>query len=546
MRQPSNDFADRSLRPPEPDGGVLVEPPWETVGELVAANTASFAPPDAPGEAAWLSALRPTARRELLSAAHAYTSAYRDAPRPNPGAERLIFLAGHQPQLFHPGVWLKQFALGALARRHGAVAINLVIDGDEALPPVLAVPAGSIDQPRRETIPYDRAAESMAYEERRVVDRERFVGFGRVVAERIRPLVREPLIQTYWPLVVARLSEEDRLGACLAQARHQLEGLWGLDTLELPQSRVCDLPSFQRFMLMLLSRLPAFHAVYNRALGEYRRERRIRGAARPVPDLARPDDWLESPCGAWTADDPRRRRLFARRVGGELWLGDETGRRWALPDDERTGRNGSPEVFDALRREGVKIRSRALVTTLWARLVLGDLFVHGIGGAKYDRVTDRIIREFFGVAPPGFLVVSGTLRLPIELPPVDKDEPRRLRQAMRELTYHPERFLDPAHCDGAPAKAEAAALVAEKARWICAAPTREDARGRCRAIRRINAALQPWVAGQRAELERREGELLGAIRARAVFGWREYAFCLHPERRLREFLGGLLPGADGI
>ena len=33
-------------------------------------------------------------------------------------------------QLFHPGVWLKNFALGTLARRLNAVAVNLLIDTD--------------------------------------------------------------------------------------------------------------------------------------------------------------------------------------------------------------------------------------------------------------------------------------------------------------------------------------------------------------------------------------------------------------------------------
>ena len=32
--------------------------------------------------------------------------------------------------------------------------------------------------------------------------------------------------------------------------------------------------------------------------------------------------------------------------------------------------------------------------------VLSDLFIHGIGGAKYDELTDEIIRRFFGIEPP--------------------------------------------------------------------------------------------------------------------------------------------------
>ena len=72
-------------------------------------------------------------------------------------AEGLIFLAGHQPELFHPGVWLKNFALGTLARQHGATAINLLIDSDTVKD---TGPAGTRAArpsiPRVEVIPFDR------------------------------------------------------------------------------------------------------------------------------------------------------------------------------------------------------------------------------------------------------------------------------------------------------------------------------------------------------------------------------------------------------
>ena len=52
-----------------------------------------------------------------------------------------------------------------------------------------------------------------------------------------------------------------------------------------------------------------------------------------------------------------------------------------------------------------------LTTTLFSRFLLGDLFIHGIGGAKYDELGDEIARRFFGIEPPGFLTVSMTLWL---------------------------------------------------------------------------------------------------------------------------------------
>ena len=42
----------------------------------------------------------------------------RISPQPS-DPQGLLFLAGHQPQMFHPGVWYKNFALGKLAAEHG-------------------------------------------------------------------------------------------------------------------------------------------------------------------------------------------------------------------------------------------------------------------------------------------------------------------------------------------------------------------------------------------------------------------------------------------
>ena len=68
---------------------------------------------------------------ELLAAARRWTGGLsRRASWRSEDPDGPIFLAGHQPELFHPGVWFKNFALGTLARRHGAAAVNLVIDSD--------------------------------------------------------------------------------------------------------------------------------------------------------------------------------------------------------------------------------------------------------------------------------------------------------------------------------------------------------------------------------------------------------------------------------
>ena len=46
--------------------------------------------------------------------------------------------------------------------------------------------------------------------------------------------------------------------------------------------------------------------------------------------------------------------------------------------------------------------------------MFADVFVHGIGGAAYDSITDDIVRRLVGSDPPRHAVASGTLRLPLE------------------------------------------------------------------------------------------------------------------------------------
>ena len=81
---------------------------------------------------------------------------------------------------------------------------------------------------------------------------------------------------------------------------------------------------------------------------------------------------------------------------------------------------------------GIKVRPRALITTMYARLVLSDLFIRGIGGAKYDELTDLIIRRFFGIEPPAYITATATFRLPIERPSVSLNDVQQSAQRLRE------------------------------------------------------------------------------------------------------------------
>jgi hypothetical protein len=543
----------RSLRAPEASGDRVVEPPLVapaagggSIEALVDNNRLLRTAFDTRiGDLRFWELVAAT-RREVLTVATEYTASYRDVRRPDDVAAwiaRPLIMGGHQPELFHAGVWLKNAALDAYARAVGGTAINLVVDTDRCGGTTVAVPVGTPREARLEHVPFDAAGPEVAWEERGVLDADCFASFGNRAADRLAPLSPDAVLRRWWPLAVARVAESHRVGLALAQARHMLEERYGLETLELPVSELVRLPTVMVFTGWLLAHARGLHEAYNAALAEHRRARRVRGRGRPMPDLAvRRDaggEWLEVPWWLWSRDDPRRRRVFASvSTPGALALSDLETLRIELPIAADTSPSKWVDALSRLEEHHLRLRPRALVTTLIARMLLADVFVHGIGGAAYDHLTDDIVRRLTGCDPPRHAVVTGTLRLSIEeaFPGFAAADPAacmaRVQHDLRDLEFHPERHVGPLAA-ASPAVRE---LVTEKRRWIDTFPTPALTRRRCREIRAANQRLGYHLAATRQEWLASVGPLAAAIRARAVLDSREYPWCFFPETTLRRFL----------
>src|SRR5262249_4059939 len=127
------------------------------------------------------------------------------------------------------------------------------------------------------------------------------------------------------------------------------------------------------------------------------------------------------------------------------------------------------------------------------RLFLADLFIHGIGGGKYDELTDEIVRRFYGVEPPRFMVLTATLLLPLPSHPVRAKDCRRLRRAMRALRHTPHRQLT----ESARARPEVAELLARQRTWAAREPEApRERRERFEELRRLREQLLPCLDGQ--------------------------------------------------
>jgi hypothetical protein len=255
--------------------------------------------------------------------------------------------------------------------------------------------------------------------------------------------------------------------------------------------------------------------------------------------------WLEAPFRVWCAGDEMRRPVFARQEAGEIRLSDGENVFATLPLAPEKDACCAVRELQKLAARGIRFRTRALTTTLFTRMCFADLFVHGIGGAKYDQMTDRIVARFLGLAAPEFLTLSATVHLIEGGLPVDRADEARLKQQLRELDYHPDRHISAGIGPAAESRAaEKLRLIAEqnavkeRFRGGALSPARESGAGyvRFRRFQQINRLLADFTRDDRRRIEDELARTRRQLAANSILHDREYAFCLYPAEKLKRFM----------
>lgn len=527
---PSGPAGDR-LRAPDADGAAVLDPPARALTARAAGlDGGSVPPPEISIAGQSLASLVRLGRREMLELAAAWSGTSlpvgplsggfpsgSPAARGGSAATPPVILAGHQPALFHPGVWLKNFVLDRLARGTGAVAVNLLVDNDiDSLPGVLVPELRESGRVGWRRLLYDAERPPAPFELQVLRDPEAMRTFPQRLSDAVRPWVSDPLVQRLWRNVVVRgEAGKGPVGHRIAAGRQALEKELGLSTLEVPLSHLCRTRAFACFVSEVVERHRGFAEVYNRELGRYRDRHRIRNRQQPIPDLQSGLRSTELPFWIFTAEDPVRRRVGIEESGGSYRL-TAAGSDWVWPFRIPT----LTDQMHGLLLSNVCFRPRALTTTLFVRLLLGDLFLHGIGGAAYDQITDAVASGFFGVPLPPFATTTGTFR-PVDWSPREAGARLESLQALlRELQYHPERHLDPRD-------PRVSDLIAAKRELIGQMPDAGGRRARHARMFALNASLREAVG---PGIRQAEADLAAATLASQqmqVLGSREISFACH-------------------
>lgn len=507
----------RELRVPPNDGDVLVEPARAILRSLVGQNRQLTEQASSRDRFPWSEYRRWTWERLGLAA---------DAP---------VVMTGHQPEFIHPGVWAKNVVASRLARAVDGAAVNLVADNDVPKTLSIAVPVAADGGIVVHTVAFAAGPTGRAYEFIEAASISDLDRIGRELASLLGEAESLSAIPEY--LAGMRSDSATDFVEQATAGRQAVEAVFDVAVRDVRVSRVWAGPLLADW----LRNAREFAAAYNRAVADYRREHRVRGASRPVPDLAVERDRVELPLWACGADGLRYRlfvtpspdavRLYAQdRLIGELGERD-------LADPYRV-----PQALAAVAP--FVVRPRALALTLWARLLACDLFIHGIGGAKYDRITDGIIRAYYRRDPPAMACVSATLHLPLPRGAVSEAAWFAARRRIRDLMYQPDRFLSQ--------RPEAAAFLAEKAEAIRRSDELRRVTPHARAarrevferIRKINETLRGFLAGADGEARRDLERLRQRREQDRMAADREYFFALFPRQKLRRLCERLPSPAD--
>jgi len=557
------------IRVPRDNHTAVFYPDREDIPSLLAQNIELFRSNETP---AWIRELRRRVRATAFEASQAYLaeyptpSSYTPSPftpasytpssytqgnpstqSPSVGSSRSDvevpwIVGGHQPELFHPGVWFKNFVIDAIAKESAGIGLHTIVDHDLARASSIRVPkrdsfSGRLIQSACELplcrVDTSRAVQQTPWHGLRI-DRS---GLRRTLNEITEGLnsvgVQNPMALDFWDQL-EKFQDGTEAAIAFSQLRHLLEMKHGLGNRELPFSRLARSGPWQAFLHHCIVHGEDLYSIYNQSLYEYRARERINNPTQPVPPLGRRDGWIELPFWLYKVDSNIRQRLWAQPASTE-------GERWRLGSgvtpsvfdwtiDWSTDAHRASEAWEGYLRDGICIRPRALMTTLFLRCFMADLFVHGIGGGVYDRLTDTIIQRFLQMPAPRYLTCTATEWLAMDrVPELNAKALHSKREVLKRqsqlLRSRPELFLDPNNTMDAELQTRHADMVAT-------IPPRGSKKQWHREITSIKAKVGDRVSAIRKENEEDLQRIEQQVHELRYLNSREYSFILFPESAL--------------
>jgi len=540
---------------PQKNKQIFLSPSGDKIGSLLEENKKIFSEYSFTILNQPFREVRENCRKEIIQRALKFSKKYDPdiEEKTNPACQYII-QTGHQPVFFHPGIWIKNIFLNELLKSpllHKSLGLNIILDNDICKDLNLSLPAlssnGNLTVEEISFLP-STFAPNLPFEEYPCPSLELITKFTRDVIHGLKPLESENKdILNNFKNFGRCLENSSRsfnqnytrgnLGEFLGLARRLYEKEIEPAYLEIPFSQICDSDEFLSFFLEIIRNIKSFSEIYNKKLDEYRKLFKIRTQAHPSPNLLIKENLIETPFWIWKEGDQRRKIYVLKEDEGNYLYSDSYGKIFLI---EKDGLKSLFSLKTLLKDRGLKIRPKALLLTLYNRLFISDLFIHGLGGAKYDLVTDEIIKEFFRVDPPRFLAVSCTLHLDFKSSPASTSDYKisTLKKEIRDLEFNPQRYINELPLTKKE-KNQIGELVEKKTELIkkikeVLSPVEKHKISE--EIKVINNFMGEKVRLIKYELDKKIEKEEEKIKQSKVYTFREFPYCFFSAKTLRNLL----------
>lgn len=462
-------------------------------------------------------------RRELLSLAADTTRAYGSDVTfdPDEAVDAPIVATGHQPLLYHPGVWFKAFAAHDCARKLGGVAVDVVVDTDVARRVSFDLVVGE-PEPTRVSVTLATAPEGAWIAHLPAPDGATLAEFARELLEHVDVLAlpaTQRSVKEFLSILATESMRSATLAETLVRTRRKFESPAALEVLELPVTAIMHGPSWRRFVLEVVSDPARFASAFNGSLTRFRQRHRTRSSAQPFPDMESAPGRVELPF--WYLDERGRRPLYLQGDGPDAVLATPEGVVCAVRDVAGRSHELAP---------------KAVALTAFLRAWFADVFIHGTGGYRYDEVCDDVVRAFWGVEPAPRTCVTGTLASPIPFDVVTLEDVASLRALVNRIAHHPREFLEEADLDER-ASLEVEDLLAEKDGLVASLGSVDaDRKALSMRIKEVDRTVALYLEPLRERLEAELDDLDRVRASQEVLSDRTLSYALYDPAEVAVFV----------
>ncbi len=278
-------------------------------------------------------------------------------------SEGRVIMTGHQADFWHPGILVKDFFASLAASHVGGCAIHIVVDQDVNSPGQIVVPVYDQQGDLHERLIQMLSIDNQVPICHRSAQQSQW-------SEPVRGAALES-VETGLRAMSASLNRHvsaENQAVQVAKAVHDLVAEWVTPPQRIFASQLLDTPLGHALIAEMAKNPRAVARAYNTAVRAH--------SDAGINELIVTDSAVEIP----------------------LWRVDHEGRRHRAYSHD-------------LEMDGT-FYPRALMMTALARLGLCDLFIHGTGGGRYDRVTEQWIYEWLKVKLAPMAVATASIHLP--------------------------------------------------------------------------------------------------------------------------------------